>query len=125
MKRDYDRIAKQLSELEKLYASSPGDEADDGRPRPGEARQFISGTLSALGNIRREELDRDRDFGYSASSLGGMHSNVLAQHLAALSIAGHEDEDYACALLEERGEHDLLAKAYGVVDWLRRCSDAS
>ena|SRR5215217_1858348 len=121
MKREHRKIAEQLIALERELAKSPSLNGSQDGASLG-PYQFISGTLSALGNIRREEADRDRPFGYKTTSLEGMHSNVLAQHLAALTVAEHPDADYASDLLLDRGEHDLLAKAYGVVGWLERRS---
>ena len=119
MKRDYDRIAKQLSELERLYAASPGEtgEPSDGRLAPGEARLFMTGALSAAAAVRREELDADRPFGYKTEALSGMHSQVLGQHLCALVWLSHPDQDEALALLQERGEDELIGRALAVAHW--------
>jgi len=121
MKRDFDRIAKQLSELERLYAASPDDSdrspGEDGRLRPGEARLFMVGALSAASSIRREELDADRPFGYKTEALHGMHSQVLGQHICALVWLHHPDQDEALALLQERGEDELIGRALAVAHW--------
>src|SRR5215204_2313453 len=102
MKREREKLRQQLVELEQALAATPGlngSSEADGDISP---RAFVSGAINAIALIRREELDAGKPGAYSRALLPQMHSEMLAQFLAALAMREHPDEYFAKALLEAR-----------------------
>jgi len=89
-------VDRRLEELERSFAESPqfgggGGEAGD------RARRFVTGVLAVIIQVRRQPIDLPL-YQYSVDKLATLNQWSLAQHIAALHILEHEDEDEARAL---------------------------
>ncbi len=91
-------VARRLEELER-FAESVQTAGGGGGEAGVAARQFVTGVLAVIIQIRRQPIDLPL-YQYSVDKLATLNQWSLAQHLAALSILGHEDEDEAQALFD-------------------------
>jgi hypothetical protein len=85
------------------------------------ARQFITGVLAVIIQIRRQPIDLPL-YQYSVDKLATLNQWSLAQHLAALRILEHEDEDEARALF---GGDERLEKLINISVEIAKASRAN
>ncbi len=92
-------VDRRIEDLERSFAESPQFGGGGGGEAGDMARQFVTGVLAVIIQVRRQPIDLPL-YQYSVDKLPTLNQWSLAQHLAALRILKHEDEDEARALFD-------------------------
>ena len=92
-------VDRRIEELERSFAESPQFGGGGGGEAGDMARRFVTGVLTVIIQIRRQPIDLPL-YWYRVDKLPTLNQWSLAQHLAALRILEHEDEDEARALFD-------------------------